>query len=173
MSKFKLEDFPNAKKITDFGVCGIYFLLQGEEVVYIGKSKNFWLRLSDHFNSDKKFDNIYFLPAKEEILLRLEEKYILEYKPLYNKTLSNSGYISKNFYRDILIQRVGKKIPAFLINDLLRKHNIQSVEFNCKLLFPKESIEVLQKDILSNKELFDKLKESYSVDRSTLEKVRI
>ena len=83
------------------------------------------------------------------------------------------GTSTKGTYREVLIQRIGKRVPSFVLNKLLIKHNIKAVEINYKLLLPKKTIKILEEDILSNKPLLDKLEVGYSVDRYKLEKIVI
>ena len=67
---------------------GIYLLFDGDEVVYVGKSKAPDQRIQTHLLSTKKiFDSYSIIPANEEDLNSLETKYIFEYCPKYNKSL--------------------------------------------------------------------------------------
>ena len=63
--------------------CGIYFLVDGEEIVYVGCSKHALTRVANHiFN--KKFDRCALLPCTLEEMLELETRYIIKYRPRYN-----------------------------------------------------------------------------------------
>lgn len=64
---------------------GIYFLCQGKEIVYVGKTTNFFSRMSRHDGSNYEFDCIRFLPSKENKLDALEREYIARFKPKFNK----------------------------------------------------------------------------------------
>ena len=68
---------------------GLYFLLNDNDVVYIGFSKNIINRIKWHkYNSRyKKFDAAFFLNRHdytEDQLRELERQYIYEYKPVFN-----------------------------------------------------------------------------------------
>jgi len=76
--------------------CFIYFLLKDDNLVYVGKSNNGILgRISSHIK-DKDFDSAYYVASSsEELLDEYEKKYIVKYKPKYNKQL---------FYADVPIK---------------------------------------------------------------------
>nr|DAH13743.1 MAG TPA: UvrABC system protein C [Caudoviricetes sp.] len=61
----------------------IYFLLNGDEVVYVGQSITGLCRPYSH--SDKQFDNVSIIRCKKEELDDLEIFYIRKYMPKYNK----------------------------------------------------------------------------------------
>ena len=64
---------------------GIYFLLDGDEIVYVGQSKNIFARIGDHVRGSKDFDSFTFIDldidgddlnlAEAELIYRLEPKY--------------------------------------------------------------------------------------------------
>lgn len=62
----------------------IYFLLLGQEVVYVGKTKNLIRRLGDH-SFRKEFDGFAYFPCSEEKLDELELQSIQALKPRYNR----------------------------------------------------------------------------------------
>ena len=60
--------------------CGIYFLYNNENVVYIGKSNNMKNRINQH-KKDKEFNSV-----KDEGLVNLYEPYLIQkYKPIYRR----------------------------------------------------------------------------------------
>ena len=61
---------------------GVYFLLDGNDVVYIGQSVNVYVRISSH--AGKKFDRYAFIPCSIEALDRLESLYIHLLRPKLN-----------------------------------------------------------------------------------------
>jgi hypothetical protein len=61
---------------------GVYFLVQDQEVVYVGQSVNVYSRIAQHV--DKKFDKYAFVPCEAELLDRLESLYIHTLKPRFN-----------------------------------------------------------------------------------------
>ena len=77
----------------------IYALINNNEIVYIGQSKNIVVRLSSHRTSNKVFDrwciveNLGTYTTSKEVN-RLEEKYIRKFLPKYNK-IHNTEYQKK------------------------------------------------------------------------------
>ena len=77
----KREDimtFPKCKS------CFIYFLLQDDEVVYVGQTSTGLSRPFSHY--DKVFDTVKVLPCDPYVLDETEDFYINKYSPKYNKT---------------------------------------------------------------------------------------
>ena len=67
------------------GMCGIYFLLDAGEVVYVGKSINVGGRIREHRRDKlKTFDKFAFVQCKPEDLDETEARYIQEFQPKYN-----------------------------------------------------------------------------------------
>jgi hypothetical protein len=65
---------------------GVYFLLQGNHVVYVGQAKNVKKRLAMHkADPDRVFDSYAFLPCDEKDLDTLEALYIMHLRPKQNK----------------------------------------------------------------------------------------
>lgn len=67
----------------------IYFLINDDEVVYVGQTKNSLSRPFSH--RDKKYNRLEIIECTENELDCLENKYILKYQPKYN-TRINDGY---------------------------------------------------------------------------------
>ncbi len=61
----------------------VYFLCNGEEVVYVGKSIHPRLRSSLH--TDKEHTHVCFLPVERERALEVERHWIKTLKPRHNK----------------------------------------------------------------------------------------
>jgi predicted GIY-YIG superfamily endonuclease len=68
-------------------VCGIYFLIRGERIVYVGQSKNVLRRIGRHVDNGKIFDSFSFCPCAESDLDRLEAAYIAALYPENNYSL--------------------------------------------------------------------------------------
>ena len=82
---------------------GVYFLLDGDEIVYVGQSKsNIPARIQAHAK-DKEFQKFTVMPCDPDMLDDLEAKYIAQYAPKYNRTLRNS-----RIAKDINIETVSK-----------------------------------------------------------------
>ena len=69
------------------GLPGIYFLINGNEVVYVGQTKNLHARIYQHRVETKKaFTRYFLLPCEPAELTPLESRYIAKFKPRYNKS---------------------------------------------------------------------------------------
>ncbi len=72
---------------------GIYFLFDGQELVYVGKGWNCLLRVAEHTrkDSDKKFTSWnYMYIENDRECNELERELIRTYKPKFNKALKNA-----------------------------------------------------------------------------------
>lgn len=65
---------------------GIYFLIDGKEIVYVGQARNVHSRIFDHIRNRprKKFDSYSYVLADESELNSLEVRYAYKFKPRYN-----------------------------------------------------------------------------------------
>ena len=70
---------------------GVYFLCQGDEVVYVGQSVSVPDRVMSHIRESRRpagkmFDplRIFYLPVPESELLRVESEFIARLRPRYN-----------------------------------------------------------------------------------------
>lgn len=70
--------------VTEYMICGVYFLFQGETLQYIGQSVNILARCGDHFRQGKPFDSFTFVRCKPEQLDVLERSCIRMFKPPLN-----------------------------------------------------------------------------------------
>jgi len=61
---------------------GVYFLVQNNEVVYVGQSVHIYSRIAQHHG--KTFDRYAFVPCEEALLDVLESLYIHVLKPKLN-----------------------------------------------------------------------------------------
>lgn len=66
-----------------FEMCGVYFLIKGESVVYVGQSVNIAARLRDH-QADKDFDSYSWIQCPRESLDVMESLYIHVLRPPLN-----------------------------------------------------------------------------------------
>lgn len=79
-----LKRIPYNKLSDFFGVSGVYFLMHGDTVVYIGETSCIVSRLAQH-RQDKEFDGFRMLRIDDEVeRLRLEKAYIQKHAPKYN-----------------------------------------------------------------------------------------
>lgn len=86
----KLKTASDIKKLRlkkNFKVCGVYFIFDGDEIVYVGKSVNIFVRVNSH---RFKWDSFSFIEVKEgRTQLDLEHKYIMQLRPKHNKASKN------------------------------------------------------------------------------------
>lgn len=61
---------------------GVYFLIDGAEVVYVGQAVNVYARISQHTN--KRFTHYAFVPCAADALDRMESLYIHCLRPKLN-----------------------------------------------------------------------------------------
>lgn len=64
---------------------GIYFLLIGQEVMYVGQSMNVSGRIAKHAINGREFDSFVAIACEEDDLDFLEQHYITTLKPRWNK----------------------------------------------------------------------------------------
>lgn len=64
---------------------GVYFLLRGPMVVYVGQSVNVMSRVANHVE-DKEFDAVHILPVIASELDAVEGAFIRHFRPVLNKT---------------------------------------------------------------------------------------
>ena len=68
-------------------ICGVYFLFDGDEMVYIGQSRDILLRLRVHeADATKPFDRWAYVDVPEKDLMDVEARYIRMFQPPYNRT---------------------------------------------------------------------------------------
>ena len=68
---------------------GVYFLLDGDDVVYVGQSVNVYSRIGQH--TDKRFDRYAFVPCHVDALDKLESLYIHCLRPRLNGMQANGA----------------------------------------------------------------------------------
>jgi len=67
---------------------GVYFLLQGKEIVYIGQTFNWPRRLNSH-KKDKVFDSFRLIECDKSVLNYYERRFIRYFKPKYNQAFKS------------------------------------------------------------------------------------
>lgn len=105
----------------------IYFLLDKEDVVYVGQSKSGMGRPYQH--KDKVFDKISVLKCSEKVLDALETEYIKKYKPKYNKKIGNTHYSLARTKRIIKKNTNIHDFNIYDLNKILKKLDILTYEF--------------------------------------------
>ena len=98
------DDLVESSEELGYRTAGIYFLIDGSEIVYVGQSRTTILsRLAGHI-TDKKFDRVAVLqyPADYD-LDEMEVEYIWRIQPKYNAMMpSNSYYMKKPRLKELL-----------------------------------------------------------------------
>ena len=111
-------ELPKFKKERGY----IYFLIDGDQIVYVGQSTNVSLRIYHHLKSDKVFDYYSVIPCEQNILNEVEAFYIVRFKPKYNHNLpKNVLFVTKDKIKK------DYKIDGHRLNKLLSSHNITPV----------------------------------------------
>ncbi|MEO0700325.1 MAG: GIY-YIG nuclease family protein, partial [Pseudomonadota bacterium] len=72
-------------------ICGIYFLIKRDRIVYVGQSKNVLRRIARHIDDGREFDRFTISPCKEEDLDRMEATYISALYPDQNVMLGKAA----------------------------------------------------------------------------------
>ncbi len=85
-----LEILNNSKQLDS--KCGVYFLISGNEIVYVGQSVNIPSRIEQHKKDQQKtFDRYYYIECKVTELDVVEGRYIRKFMPKYNKVIPREG----------------------------------------------------------------------------------
>lgn len=64
--------------------CGVYFLCQGDDVVYVGQATSPARRVASHYEDGKVFDRVFMIPVPIESLIQVEGAFIRMLKPPLN-----------------------------------------------------------------------------------------
>ena len=89
MKKDEIDCLLDSSNKLEGNCSGVYFLFDGQELVYVGKGWNCLLRIAEHTrkDSDKLFTSWnYMCIESDEKRDKLERELIRTYKPKYNKT---------------------------------------------------------------------------------------
>src|SRR5690606_28064965 len=87
-----MNELLSKQQILDRGsayipICGIYFLIDESEIVYVGQAKDIWTRLVPYWRGDKQFAKFAYIECNESDLSDLEAEYIVSFMPRYNISL--------------------------------------------------------------------------------------
>lgn len=73
-------------------IIGIYFLLDGDSVVYVGQSENILARVTAHLYGRNRFNNYAYIRCELNELDKLESYYIAKFQPyLKNAAMPKGG----------------------------------------------------------------------------------
>ena len=70
--------------------CGVYFLIQEDDVIYVGKSINIFNRIARHRSDGREFDSFAYLLCPMDALEQTEATYITAFMPWLNIALGPS-----------------------------------------------------------------------------------
>jgi hypothetical protein len=122
---YKSDILLNKKDLSLLSFPCVYFLIQDNQIVYIGYSNTFYLRISQHLVSEKVFDSYYFIKydSKEEALLK-EKEFIKEFNPFFNgqysdKSNDNFNGVIKAKTKEPKMANIFKKAKVFIDGELL------------------------------------------------------
>ena len=91
---------------TTARLCGVYFLINENEIIYVGQSVNIAGRVGGH-HKDKVFTHYTYVECPESHLNALEGLYIEKFDPPLNGR-SNGNYDMRSYeYRNLLSQQQG------------------------------------------------------------------
>jgi hypothetical protein len=102
--------------------CLVYFLLQDDEVVYVGQTSVGLSRPFSH--NDKKFNLVKVLPCSIDKLNETEDFYIEKYKPKYNKCRNYSAVYSLNKVKTLIREYYYSKFNVWDLRKILNKLDI-------------------------------------------------
>lgn len=85
----EIKDIQGLKQVPNNYEPVVYFLCQGDEVVYVGQSISVFQRMKQHRADDKIFDNVFALPCPRSELDVTERKFIKILNPILNKQCYN------------------------------------------------------------------------------------
>lgn len=75
----------------------VYFLIKNSELVYVGRTNNFFWRISGHQEDGKDFDDFRIMEFKyKEATVFVEKFYVTTYKPKLNKQ-RYTNYVNEQF----------------------------------------------------------------------------
>jgi len=88
-----------------FPICGVYFLIENNEVVYVGQSNDIESRIRNHrYENTKQFSEVVYFRCKQNTLRYHEKKYIKLFLPKYN--IADKPIPKNNFW-----ERHGLPVP--------------------------------------------------------------
>lgn len=113
----KFEETYDVIDIPVYDKCFVYFLLQNDEVVYVGQTHKGLTRPLQH--TDKVFNRIKIIYCDPRFLDLTEDVYIEKYKPIYN-TFCNYKY-------DYSLRRIRNSIRRILNDDNFTMTDLRTI----------------------------------------------
>lgn len=126
----------------------IYFLMDKDEVVYVGQTKCGILRPLAH--KDKQFDSFYMKKCKIDLLDKRETEMILKYQPKYNGNFINTkDLMSISRLRKELLEN-GYEIRSVFLQKVFDKLGIVPLSIKNTKSFYKKDIKAIKNYINLN-----------------------
>lgn len=117
-----LDEILSLKKEIPLDRGGIYFLINGDSVVYVGQGKDVDARICFHLSDgEKEFTHYSFIACSSAQRNDLEAHYIFTLRPIYNKNFPEN----KN-YKSIPALKKIFGTNAHPIKKIIRLHSLQS-----------------------------------------------
>lgn len=119
-----IPDIPQPVQLSQmdgtFSQPGVYFLWQGESVVYVGQTRQMDRRITEHMVEGKKtFDGISCKPCDLRQLTKVERFYIETLLPKYNRCPFSEGirriWVGHTEDRPLPDRRVGPDLAAKIL----------------------------------------------------------
>lgn len=124
VAKHDLDYAAVVRNKTDYkppAIMGVYFLLRGSEVVFVGQSADVLVRISQHWaEKEKKFDGYTVIecPADEQNLVQAH--FICKFKPVHNSALPQ-----QNMFKSLPQLKRVLGVDLRELKKFIRIHNIQ------------------------------------------------
>ena len=118
----------------------IYFLINNDEVIYVGQTKNGLKRILQH--GDKFFNKYSFIEKPIEALDYWEDYYIMKYQPKYNNSY-NHNRLSLNSAYNQLKYYVKSYINMFEFPEYIEKKGIEIKMFKNVPTITKEDFKYI------------------------------
>lgn len=103
------EIISNAIPVNQDKLTGVYFLIDGDEIVYVGQSRDVVSRVSFHMKNLVPFDRYFYIHCPEGALDVLESIYIHILSPSLNGDKRNGKSAPKSF--DSVLKMIQIKVP--------------------------------------------------------------
>lgn len=149
------RDYILSKSFPVFPQCGIYFLIQDDEIVYIGQSVHIPNRLKTHQGGEKVFNKVFFVECSGNDLDELEKHYIRSFTPKLNKKLyrtSRAWRVKKEKVDKAAIraaEKERKRLEKLTRLEEIERWSREQYALDIKLLNPKRAqlgMELLPED---------------------------
>ena len=124
MTYCKLVDPRTLPRHNALRIRGIYFLFQGDTVVYVGQSADIQSRLSVHMSDEnKEFDSYAYFEFPYGDLDMQEGDYIMEYQPFLNSTMPKGSRWKSQAQLKTILNTKALPIKRWVKKNLIRPVN--------------------------------------------------